>query len=75
MKLLEIAQIYTDLVHADDEIPDNEYRAKDIIRALRTKYHNILMDQMQIEGVEFIDRFDATRLAFDIVKKEGIHTR
>ena len=75
MKLLEIAQIYTDLVNADNGIPDSEYQAKDIISELRTKYHDILMDQMQIEGVEFIDRFDAARLAFDIVKNEGIHTR
>ncbi|MFC1763078.1 hypothetical protein ACFL6U_13480 [Planctomycetota bacterium] len=75
MKLLEIAQIYTDLVNADDAIPDSEYHAKDIIGALRTKYHNLLMDQMQIAGVEFIDRFDAAHLAFDIVKNEGVHTR
>ena len=43
MTLLEIAQIYTDLVHADSEIPDSEYRAKDAISALRIKYHNLLM--------------------------------
>ena len=47
MTLLEIAQIYTDLVNADSEIPDGEYRAKDLISALRTKYHNMLMEQMQ----------------------------
>jgi len=70
MTLLEIAQIYTDLVHADSEIPDSEYRAKDAISTLRTKYHNLLMEQMQMEGIEFIDRFDATRLAFELVKNE-----
>ena len=75
MKLLEIAQIYTDLVNADNEIPDNEYRAKDVIAMLRTKYHNILMEQMQKEGIEFIDRFDAARIAFELVKKEDIQTR
>ena len=75
MTLLEIAQIYTDLVNADNEIPDSEYHAKDLINALRTKYHNLLMEQMRMEGIEFIDRFDATRIAFDLVKKEGIHTR
>lgn len=74
MKLLEIAQIYTDLVNADNEIPDIEYHAKDVIAMLRTKYHNILMEQMQIEGIEFVDRFDATRIAFELVNKEGIHT-
>ena len=75
MKLSEIAQIYTDLVNADDEIPDSEYRAKDIISVLRTKYHNLLMDQMHIEDVEFIDRFDAARIAFDIVNNRDLHTR
>lgn len=75
MTVLEIAQIYTDLVHADSEIPDSEYRAKEVISALRTKYHDLLMERMQIEGIEFIDRFDATRLAFELVKNEGIHTR
>jgi hypothetical protein len=74
MKLLEIAQIYTDLVNADIEIPDSEYRAKDVIAMLRTKYHNILMEQMKINGIEFVDRFDATRIAFELVKKEDIHT-
>ncbi len=75
MTLLEIAQIYTDLVNADGEIPDEECRAKDIVGALRTKYHNILMDQMQAEGIEFVDRFDAARRAFEIVNKEGVHAR
>jgi hypothetical protein len=69
MTLLEIAQIYTDLVNADSEIPESEYRAKDLICALRTKYHNMLMEQMQTEGIEFIDRFDATRIAFDLTKQ------
>ena len=75
MKLLEIAQIYTDLVNADNEIPDIEYHAKDLIATLRTKYHNILMEQMQKEGIEYIDRFDAARIAFELVNKENIHTR
>jgi hypothetical protein len=73
-QLLEIAQIYTDLVNADNDIPDSEYRAKDLVGALRTKYHNILMEHMLEEGIDFVDRFDATRIAFDFVKKEGIHS-
>jgi len=75
MTLLEIAQIYTDLVNADSEIPDSEYRAKDLICALRTKYHNMLMKQMQMEGIEFLDRFDATRIAFDLVKQKKTRVR
>ena len=75
MTLLEIAQIYTDLVNADGEIPDSEYRAKDLMGELRTKYHNLLMEQMLTEGIDFVDRFDATRIAFDLVKRQDIHTR
>ena len=75
MTLLEIAQIYTDLVNADSEIPDNEYYAKDLIGALRSKYHNILMEQMRIDGIMFSDRFDAARKAFDIVQNEAVNTR
>ena len=37
---------------------------------LRTKYHNILMEQMKIDGIEFVDRFDATRIAFEIVNTQ-----
>ena len=51
LTLLEIAHIYTDLVNADSEIPDSEYHAKDLISTLRTKYHNMLMEQMQTEGI------------------------
>ena len=75
MALLETAQIYTDLVNTDSEIPDNEYCAKDLIGALRSKYHNILMEQMRIDGIVFVDRFDATRKAFDLVKNEAINTQ
>jgi len=74
MTLLEICQIYTDLVNTDSEIPDSEYHAKDSIGALRSKYHNILMEQMRIDGIVFVDRFDATRKAFDLVKSEAINT-
>ncbi|MBS1259511.1 MAG: hypothetical protein MAG551_02583 [Candidatus Scalindua arabica] len=72
MSLQEIAQIYTDLVNAEKEIPEEEFHAKDQISALRTKYHNILMDIMREEGVEFYDRFDATRKAFELIQKQEI---
>jgi hypothetical protein len=35
MSLIEIAEIYTDLVLAEGRIPENEYEAKDEINALR----------------------------------------
>jgi hypothetical protein len=67
MTLLEIAQIYTDLVETDDQIPECEHIAKDEITALRTKYHQMFMDKLTEEGIEFSDRFDAARKAFALV--------
>jgi len=65
--LLEVAQIYTDLVKAEREVPENEPYAKDRMNALRTKYHELLMEIMRREGIEFSDRFDAARQAFALV--------
>ncbi|MBI2167227.1 MAG: hypothetical protein HYU34_03155 [Candidatus Omnitrophica bacterium] len=70
MTLIEIAQIYTDLVKAENKIPAEERRAKDQINALRTKYHQLLMEKMRQEGISFSDRFDAMNKAFEIVQKE-----
>ena len=69
MNLIEVAQVYTDLVDAENQIPDDEFHAKEQISILRTKYHNLLMEQMSAEGIYFADRFDATRKAFELVQK------
>lgn len=70
MNLMEIAQIYFDLVKAEGNIPEEESCAKEEINALRTKYHNLLMDKMREEHISFSDRFDAAHKAFEIVRKE-----
>lgn len=70
MSLVEIAKIYTDLVNAEREIPEEEFHAKDRINALRTKYHEILMDKMREEGIYFSDRFDAASKAFQLIQDE-----
>jgi len=70
MTLIEIARIYTDLVKAENEIPDNEYAAKDEVNALRTKYHQMFMDKLVEEGIEFSDRFDAMNKAFELTAKD-----
>ena len=75
MNLIEIVQIYTDLVQLEKEIPDQEYQAKDRINALRTKYHEILMEKMREEHVEFSDRFDAMNKAFELVRKEKLSSQ
>lgn len=70
MNLLEIAHVYTDFVNLEKEIPEDEFRAKEEVGILRSKYHQILMDKMREEKIEFFDRFDATRLALDLVSEE-----
>ena len=72
MKLIEIAQIYVDLVNLEKDVPDFEFHAKDEINALRSKYHNLLMQKMREENVEFSDRFDAMNKVFELVKKERL---
>ncbi len=74
MNLIETARIYTDLVKAEREIPEEEYHAKDEINALRTKYHEMLMVKMREEGIFFSDRFDATNKAFELINKEPLHS-
>ncbi len=66
MTLIEAAQIYTDLVNLEKEIPEQEFRAKDQANALRTKYHELLMIKMKEEGISFSDRFDAANKAFHL---------
>ncbi len=68
MNLLEIASIYTDLVSLENAIPESEPHAKEELGILRSKYHQLLMDKMKEENIEFFDRFDATRRAFDLVR-------
>lgn len=72
MTLIEIAQIYTDLVKAEKEIPEEEYHAKDRINVLRTKYHELLMEKMRQEGISFSDRFDAMNKAFELIQKDRV---
>lgn len=68
MTLLEIAQIYTDLVSLDDQIPEDEHVSKDEVGALRSKYHQLFMDRLREDGIQFSDRFDAMHIAFEMVK-------
>ena len=74
MTLIEVAQIYTDLVKLEKEVPEQEYQAKDQINVLRTKYHEILMAKMRENGVDFSDRFDAMNKAFELIQREKSHS-
>lgn len=53
MTIIEVAQIYTELVRLESNIPEEQIQAKDQSQALRTKYHEILMAKMREEGVDF----------------------
>jgi|GEM_PF-760086 len=68
MTLLEIAQIYTDMVLLDDHIPENEHTAKEEVGILRSKYHQLFMDKLNEEGIDYYDRLDAMNKAFDIIR-------
>jgi hypothetical protein len=70
MAIVEIAKIYTDLVKAEREIPEEEHQAKEKVNALRTKYHELLMEKMREERIDFSDRFDAAAKAFDLVRED-----
>jgi hypothetical protein len=72
MTLIEIAKIYTDLVNLDDSIPSSEFIAKDEVGMMRSKYHQMLMDKLREEGIEFTDRFEAMNKAFELVKQAGV---
>ena len=72
MSLLEIATVYTDLVMLEREIPEQEFHAKDRVNQLRSKYHELLMEQMRKDGIDFIDRFDAANQAFELVRNKLI---
>lgn len=74
MSLVEIAKIYTDLVLLDKDTPDTEFHAKDQIQTLRTKYHELLMAKMKEEGMYFVDRFDATNKAFEIIQNKKLQS-
>ncbi len=70
MNLIDIAQIYTDLVKLEGEISDQEPQAKDCVNALRSKYHELLMAKMREERISFSDRFDAANKAFELIREE-----
>ena len=75
MSLVEIAKIYTDLIKAAEEIPEEEYHAKDQLAALRMKYLELLMAKMREEKMDFSDRFDATNKAFELIQSESLNPR
>ncbi len=71
MSLIEIAQVYVDLVRLEQQISPAEHQAKDQANALRSKYHELLMEKMREEKIDFSDRFDAMNKAFELVNQRA----
>jgi hypothetical protein len=72
MKAIEVARIYVDTIALYDSIPDHESVAKDAVASFRANVHQALMDALRVEGIEFEDRFEATRIAFEMVDLERL---
>ena len=60
--------IYTHWVILDDQIPESEHTAKEEVGILRSKYHQLFMDKLNEEGIDYYDRSDAMNKAFEIIK-------
>ena len=69
LSLREIAEFYVELIMLATKVPKDDLVAKEEITALRSKYHELLMEKMREEGVEFADRLDAAYKAVDLVKE------
>lgn len=70
MNLKEAAEIYTDIIKLEGSGCINE-EMRDEVMSLRSKYHQIFMELLRKNNIEFSDRFEATQKAFEIVS----HTR
>ncbi len=67
MNLREAAEIYTDIIKLEESGCISE-EMKDEIMSLRSKYHQIFMDLLRQNNIEFTDRFEATQKAFELIK-------
>ena len=69
----EVAQIYVDLVRLEESLGSDQYQAREEVSLLRSKYHDLLTDIFRQAGIACVDRFEATRKAFELVA-EASHT-
>lgn len=67
MTLKEAAEIYTDIIKLEESgcIAEN---MKNEIMCLRSKYHQIFMDLLRENNIEFSNRFEATQKAFELIR-------
>ena len=65
----EIAQVYVDLVRLEEALSPDQWQARQEVTTLRSKYHDLLTDAFRQAGIPIVDRFDATRKAFELVRE------
>jgi hypothetical protein len=74
MTLREAAQIYVDLVHLEKSLAPDQHQALQEVNALRSNYHDLFSDILRSSGIACADRFEATRLAFELVGEGAQHS-
>ncbi len=67
MTLQEAAQIYVDLIRLEESLLPDDWKGRQELSALRSKYHDLLSDEFRRAGIVCSDRFEATRRAFELV--------
>jgi hypothetical protein len=72
MTAAEAARLYVDAVALYDSIPDDEPVSKDAVASFRSNIHQLLMDTFRAEGIEFSDRFEAARKAFEMINSDQL---
>lgn len=58
----------------ENQIPEVEHVSKEEANALRSKYHQMFMDKLREENIEFSDRFEAMNIAFELIKSPANHS-
>ena len=67
MTLKEVAQVYVDLVRLEESLAPDQHQARQEVSALRSKYHDLLTQELRASGILCADRFEATSRAFELV--------
>ena len=65
----EAARIYVDLVRLEESLPEGDWHARQEVTILRSKYHDLFSEVLRQTGITFVDRFEATRKAFELVER------
>ena len=70
MTLTEAAHIYVDLIRLEESLAPDQEQARQELSSLRSKYHDLFSDLLRQSGVHCVDRFEATRRAFQLVSED-----